>query len=396
MLKRYWRGLPWDGLGWAGQKKILGSKGDDRLVASLRQWAAESWCRSKPLLLRDTLWLADRLLWPLAALNQSLAFAQAFKAVSARQLFRDCLMTGASPLEAHLWQRLYGTPHPLPARIAALLMLRLGDAAGHRLLADKLATARHLANIGVVFPALRALCRHGETIKLSDIAMLDGELFVKPRHGSGGHGGFALARVSGAWQMNQRLVTDAALLTRLTRLAQQDDLLLQERLLAAPDLADLMVDGRAPVLRLVTARLPGAAPFLHSAMLSIGLPGRDPRHFLDGTIYAPIDPGTGQMAAGLVLGEPENRIFKLGWNAAPLAGRTLPGFGDAVAIALRAMAALPPLALVHWDIIPTANGPVLLEGNSSGSWILACLPGLYGLDAGPLPPLLVHWMQAAS
>jgi len=46
-------------------------------------------------------------------------------------------------------------------------------------------------------------------------------------------------------------------------------------------------------------------------------------------------------------------------------------------------------------VVLTNTGPVLLEGNTSGNWILASLPGVYGLDAGPLAPILAHWMRTS-
>ncbi|WP_091438199.1 sugar-transfer associated ATP-grasp domain-containing protein [Ancylobacter rudongensis] len=303
-------------------------------------------------------------------------------------------MTGADPLEAWAWRALYGTRHPLPARASALLMARLGESAAHRLLADKLATAAVLGPVGIPFPALRGLCRKGEVLR--PLAEIDegGDLFVKPRHGRGGGGTFSLTRTGGTWQMNGRSVTASALLDRLSRAAEQDDLLVQERLVAAPDLADLVVHGRPPVLRVVTARYPGAAPFLHSALLSMGVPSSHPAHFLRGAVYAAVDPATGQLADGLSLGEPGERMTTLPWNGAPLTGRPLVALDGAVSIALRAMAALPPLPVVHWDFIPAVSGPVLLEGNTSGNWILACLPGLFGLEACPLTPMLASWRAA--
>jgi len=389
MLKRYWRGLPWDGLGWSGDPEPT--------LMGMRAWAAAEWRRTQPMVLRHGLWLADRTVWPLAAAVRSAGFARALglDAAATRRLLGDCLLTGAAPLEAHVWRSLHGGRHPLPARIAGLLLTRLGDPAGHALLADKLATADRLAPAGAAFPAMRAVYRRGEPIGPLPSAA-DGGLFVKPRHGHGGRGAFALIRIGDGWHTDGRSLPEPALRERLQRLSRQDDLLLQERLAAAPGLEDLAADGRAPVLRLATARTPGEPPFLHSALLTMAVPGRDPRHFLSGAVHAPVDPADGRLAPGLTLSAPGDRLSRLPWNAAPLAGRCVPGFAAAAAMALRALAALPPLPLVHWDVIPTAAGPVMLEGNSAGNWILATLPGAYGLDAGPLAPLLARWMPPGA
>lgn len=388
MLKRFWRGLPWDGMGWDGEDET------DPILASLRRRAAAGWRqRHVPPALRAPLWLADRITWPLAALARTQAYASAIGLPSAetRQLFRDCLLTGGNPMEVHVWRALFGGRHPLPARSVGRLLTALGTPEAHALLADKLATAEHLAASGALFPVLQRVLQRGETVSLALLDELEPDLFVKPRYGQGGRNAFALSRHGEGWHIDGQLVEMSVLRARLEKLSRQDDLLLQEWLTAAPTLADLSADGRAPVLRLTTACLPGEAPFLHTALLSIAVPGQDPRDFRKGAIHAPIDPANGRLAAGLSLAAPAERLDRLGWNGAPLASRPVPWFQEASAMALRAMAALPPVPLVHWDVIATADGPILLEGNSAGNWILASLPGAYGLDAGPLAPILARW-----
>ncbi|MBU2089284.1 MAG: hypothetical protein KKB63_01850 [Alphaproteobacteria bacterium] len=389
MPRRIWRGLPWGGLGWGSTK--------DLVLSELRLWAAADWRRKLSPLLRMLLWLTDRFVWPLAALSRTLAFAgnQGLKPAETLRLYGDCLMSGGQPMEAHVWRGLYGSRHPLPARSAALLLTRLGDPAGHALLADKLATAEQLAMAGIKFPVLHSLYRRGATLAPALPFAGNAGLFLKPRHGQGGRNAFALTQQGETWHLDGRPITATALCERLQRLSRQDDLLLQEKLIADPDLAELVADDRAPVLRLATARLPGEAPFLQSALLTLAVPGRNPRHFLDGALHAPIDMADGRLAAGLSLARPGDRLAQLGWNGAILAGRPVPWFDEASAMALRAMREIPALPLVHWDIIPTGTGPVMLEGNSAGNWILANLAGAYGLDTCPLPPLLSRWMSVS-
>jgi hypothetical protein len=263
------------------------------------------------------------------------------------------------------------------------------------MLADKLATAEHLARAGLVFPALRGLIARGEPPDeaLLYTADLGTGLFIKPRHGHGGRGAFSLRREAGGWSLDGGPAMDwPAVRARLFRFARQDDLLIQERLTAPTEIGGWVAQERPPVLRVTTARLPEGTPFLHSAILTLAVPGRNPRDFLRGSIHAPVDPAAGRLAAGLSLSAPRDRLERIPWNGAALSGRTVPGFREAVAAALSAMATLPPVPLVHWDLIPTTRGPILLEGNSAGNWILTTLAGTYGLDAGPLPPLLARWL----
>jgi hypothetical protein len=351
-----------------------------------------------PLFLRPLLWLADRVLWPLAVLWPTAKFAKARRmdVIVAVRLYRDCVLTGAGPMDAHVWRCVFGEPHPLPARVNGLLMASLGDPEAHRLLADKLACADHLMRNNVTFPVLRGLYRQHREIDLPAAALVGPGLFVKPRHGCGGWGCFTLTRSEDIWCVDGWPVKPSNLRDQLAQLLRRDDLLLQEHLTAAPELADLTAEGRAPVLRLVTARHPGESPFLHSAFMTIPVPGRNPRHFLDGILVAPIDLASDRMVAALSLADPRRELQSLSWSGAPVSGRALPRLDDAVAMVLRAMTALPALPVVHWDIILTPTGPVLLEGNSAGNWILASLPDAGGLSACSLASILTRWLPART
>ncbi len=394
MRKAFWRGLPWDGMGWAARS----GPG----LPALRLSAAREWRAGFPLLLRPLIFLADRLGWSLAAFVRTVRFARAvrMRPRAALRLYGDCLASGGSPIEVHVWRALHGERHPLPARSAARLLSRLGDPAGHKLLADKLALAERLSAHGIALPPLHAHIPRGSAATLDLLDLLDDAgtgtgVFVKPRHGRGGAGGFAVTRSGTAWHVEGRPVPAARVLARLDRVLARDDALVQPRLVAADALADLAPHGHAPVLRLATAWLQGGAPFLHSALLMLVQPGQSPRDFLHGMVFAPLDPATGAVSHGICFARPRDRVERLGADGARLAGRRIPDFDAAVALALRAMAEVPPLALVHWDIIVTPSGPILLEGNSAGNWILATLPGLDGLDAGPLAPILEQWHAAA-
>lgn len=347
-------------------------------------------------MLRAIVWLADRVLWPMAAAGSVTQLARRLDGVRRAEVWRDCVRTGATPLEAHVWRSLHGSAHPLPARASALLTSRLGDGQAHQLLADKHATATLLSGVGLRFPGLVRLLERGEPINVPDVARWRGALFVKPRRGHGGRGGFALAGDGADWRIDGRRVSTSHLLQRIARLMLHDDILIQERLRASPDLADLASDDRPPVLRLVTTRLPDAEPVLHSALLTIGVPDRDPGHFLEGAVHVPINIATGRMTRGVALARPGARLDRLSWNAAPLTDRQLPDFDQAVEAALMAMRALPPLPVVHWDLIPTADGPVLLEGNTSGNWIIASLPERDGVAAYSLARVLAQWPAGAS
>lgn len=383
MAMRLWRSLPWDGQG-------LGRPIHPTL-SPLSRWASREWRRERAPSLRKVVGLTSRLLWCMAALCKAMRFSARVEGASFSGLYRDCLQTGATPIEAHVWRSLHATPHPLPARAAALLQSRLGAPEAHRLLADKLETATVLSGAGILFPELIGMVERGGPVALPLLTAVHRPLFLKPRHGHGHRHAFSLEPKGGEWLIDGRIISEPDLYTRLDSVLREDDLLIQERLRAASDLADLVVAGRAPVLRLVTARRPRAEPFLHSAMLTVGVPDRNPAHFLQGSVHVPVDGATGRMLRGLSFSRPDERLERLPWNASVLTGRPLPDFDRAVNAALIAMHALPPLPLVHWDVILTGSGPVFLEGNSSGNWIIASLPALEGETACDLADLLARW-----
>lgn len=387
MLKRLIRGLPWTGLGWSG--------GPDPDIGRVRSWAARERAALLPLPVRAVVPLADRLAWTVAAVAPTLRFARAAGLGPDRiiGIYSDCVRSGGRPLEVHVWRATHGGLHPFPARSAGLVLSRLGDPAAHAILADKLACAERLGPCGIAFPRLVARFRRGDPLDLHILerACAEGPLFLKPRHGHGGQGSFAVSRVDGSWSVDGRATPERELRARLSRTLRHDDMIVQERLESAAPLEDLSSDARPPVLRIATACLPGGRPFIQSALLVIPVPGRSTRHFLDGAIHAPVDMATGRLAAGVSLRNPASAISRLGWNGAQLTGRDVPGFQAAAELASRAMSALPPLPLVHWDMVLTADGPVLLEGNTAGNWILACLPERAGLSSTPPGPVLVAW-----
>lgn len=457
--------LPLDGLG-LGRSDALALRrwGRARLRDRLRRRGRAGW------LLAGLLPLLSPLLWAVAVPVLVAGFLRRRSLLSplpgpqAARLLADCWASGADPLECWLWRHWFSEHshsehphHPLPGRAAALVLPYLGAAADHQTLRDKQAMADRLAAAGVPVPPTLGLLSGGvlsggllsagllpaghpaDPAALPPVLRAEGpaRLFVKPRHGSGGVAAWPLDRLGpGLVRLNGRPPAPAA--EALGRLSARlgDDLLIQPRLTAAPDLAALCAagpedgvpeDGGLPVLRLTTARLPGQAPWLHSALLCLPVPGQPPRSFLRGHLYVPVDlgpspgadqsihrvvppgihpvmntlihtvipggPASGTLLPGLLLGQPQQRLEQVPWNGQPLAGQPLPHLEAAASAALRAMALLPGLPLVNWDIALTADGPLVLDGNTCGNWILTALPPP---GADTLLPLLLRWASAQA
>jgi len=356
--------------------------------------ATTRWYRRRPPVLRPLLYVAGRAIWPVVALGRTIRFARALRLDrgATAQLYLDCVMAGGDPVDVHVWRNLYGERHPMPARSTTLVLSALGAAADHALLSDKLQLGQRLSEMGLSVPDVRTVWPRGAPPDLDGMTEAEGQadLFVKPRRGAGGRSAFSLKKDDEGWRIDGVSVDARTLIARLARLSERDDLLVQARLVTTESLADLACDGGAPVLRLTTSRGADGAPALHSAMMILARPGRNARNFLTGQIYAPVDPQTGTLVGGVLLASPDTLLEHREPGGPKIAGRSVPHFADAVRAALKAMAVVPTLPVVHWDIILAARGATLLEGNSAGNWILATLPGRYGLEREPLAAILAR------
>lgn len=389
---KLWRGLPWD-----GQGLFTSTTG---ALTGLRSWAAKRFWQRTPLWSRPLLIPVSRLGWAAASVVHVWAYArsQDLPRQLLPQLLMDCMRSGARPNEALIWRQFFipSGLHPLPGRAAGRVLSQLGSPAEHALLRDKKAAAERLARAGLPVPPLVMVIPRGQAVDLADpVWSLPGHLFIKPRRGSASRRTIALdVLAAGFYRINDASMIPAeSLRNRLSNMSlrEMDDLLVQTRLFAAPELADLVSSGTAPVLRLTTARNPGEAPFLHGALLSIDVPGEAPRHFIRGQVRVPINVVTGSMASGIWFLHPGVRYDHLPWNQAQLIDRSLSGLHKSVEIVLQAMALFPCLPLVNWDLILTPAGPVILEGNTGGDWILTNLSSLQQIETVDLAPLLRRW-----
>lgn len=387
-LGKVWTRLPYDGRG-------LGSPAEAELAALRRSAQSRFWKRI-PWWSRPVAIPLSRLAFLPAAAFRARRFSGALNLPFKirHRLLADCLWSGADPLDAFIWRQCVAPePHPLPGRATSAVLSQVGDTGERRLLSDKLAAAERLQQAGLPTPQLLSVLPPGGNVDPSSSPWCrPGALFVKPRFGCGSRGTMSVDVIApGLYRIGQRTPTDATGLQ--AALTAAGDLLVQTRLTATVCMSDLAESGTAPVLRLTTARRPGEAPFLHSALLSIDVPGEHPRNFIRGQIRIPVHPLTGRMGPGLWFLNPRERYGSLPWNGARLEGRALPGFQRSVNIALQAMSVVPGLPLVNWDLILSPDGPVILEGNTVGNWILTNLAAAHGMPAVPLIPLLKSWSE---
>ena len=265
----------------------------------------------------------------------------------------------------------------------------MGDRNQRIRLVDKVATAEAVRPFPVQMPRQLAVIEAGTVApELPDAT----EMFVKPRGGRRSRNAFSVVRIGqGAYWVDGARHDEAYVVARLRKAAADDDLLVQQCLTGIPEIADLNnTEGGAPVLRIVTACEPNGRPFLHSAWITIRVPGEAPGHPLRDALRAPISIATGTLLAGYWLGAQQMRFERSPWHQAQIAGRILPGFREAG----EAAQAFPGVPIIGWDVILTKDGPVVLEGNNGTDFILIDWAAEGAPDAVPLMQLLLRWAAA--
>lgn len=380
--------MPLDGRGWAWPP-------DERRL--LFKILARSIERRLPAPAAGLVLAAARVGWLPYAFREAWRFSsQPERRASFDSLFLDCLMSGARAREAWLWRELFGERIEFGNRTSSLLLALLGEPAGHALLVDKVAAAEALRAGGAPVPETLAVIGPGSTEEdLQPIRNAGIGLVIKPQKGFGAQG-LIMAEPFGAdrWRVNGVASSWEDFSARLR--GAGEPMLAQTRLYGARALAGFLEAERPPVLRITTARRPGGAPFFHCAYLSIPVPGNSPSNYLHKDIRALVDPVSGRLDAAVLFAAPWESLPAAPWNGAKIEGRVVEGVADAVQATVTAAAAVPPVPVISWDVVLTDTGPMILEGNTMGSWLLANFGRFRGRSAGSLLPVLAEWAAAAS
>ena len=387
LVRRFWDELPIDGSG------LLGPADPDarRLIAI----ATRHRLRTVPSAIRPVVIAVARLAWCVKAAWSVRAAARKFGFGAAESLrqYRDACLFGLHPKDAFSWRRTTTVRRPLSTQAFWMIQFSLGDRSQRIQLIDKQATAAAIEPFPVQMPRQLAIIEAGTlTPELPDAV----EMFVKPRSGRRSRNAFSIVRMeSGAYWVDGAPRDKAYVAARLRDAAADDDLLVQQRLTGVAEIADLgSIEGAPPVLRIMTACEPHGEPFLHSAWLSIRVPGEAISHPLRDALRVPIAIATGSLLAGYWLGAPPFRFERSPWHQAQIAGRILPGFHEAANAAVTAARAFPGVPIIGWDVILTRDGPVVLEGNNGTDFILVIWAAEGAPDAEPLMPLLLRWVAA--
>lgn len=249
-------------------------------------------------------------------------------------------------------------------------------------LADKRRFEARCRAAGLAQPETVAVVRRGSVEVCADPGGRD--LVAKPANGEGGEGVRILAAT----------VDRADLAHRLAGLG--GDWIVQARVVGPADLADISLNALSTV-RVVTILDETGAPEVVSATLRFA--SRIEAvvdNMKAGGLIAAVDLQSGALGpAWFGYGGDAHLCHPLTGGA--VAGRQVPQWPQVAALARRAhAAAFRDYALVGWDIAPSSQGPVLIEGNAKPGVLMPQRAAGRGLAQGRYGALLAHHLSVAG
>jgi hypothetical protein len=256
-------------------------------------------------------------------------------------------------------------------------------------LADKVAFAHRCAEHGIAHPALLATAEGG---KVTVLELPSGsEIVLKPNAGEGGSGVQVLDVPAAAHADNAAFAAFLAPYLKGTR----GTWLVQPRLVNHPDMAELAINALATV-RLTTMFDEQGQPEVVTSVLRFPSKAESRvDNIKAGGLMAPIDAATGMLGTAC-RGRGVEEFDTHPISGAPVAGRVLPYWSEAVALAKRAHSeAFSEYTLVGWDIALTADGPMILEGNGKPCLIVAQRAPRRGIGATRFGELMRYHLERA-
>lgn len=249
-------------------------------------------------------------------------------------------------------------------------------------LADKARFAERCRTTGLRHPETVATVRRGDVRILTFAG--NRPLVAKPVCGEGGDGLTILGRFA----------DHDGLVARLRQL--RGHYLIQPQIAVHPALAEIAL-GALPTVRIVTMLDEVGQPEVVSATFRCA---SDPAATVDnmkaGGLIAPVDLADGRLGTACFgYGGQDHDVHPV--TRAPLAGRRLPDWAAAIALVGDAHArAFADYALVGWDVAPTPDGPLLIEGNGKPGVLMPQRAARRGLGEGRYGALLAHHLATKS
>jgi len=244
----------------------------------------------------------------------------------------------------------------------------LGTRDSKRTLQNKVPFADHCHAHGVRTPAYlearegRVFHPGGEPAE----ALPKSDLFAKPNRGRGGRGAEKWHFDGTRWaQPGEAPLDEAALLAHFAELSRAEPYLIQPRLTAHTDLADLSGDVLTTVRMVTIVNEIGRCEATHAVFRMPNGPDARVDNFHAGGLAARVDIETGELGPGSDMGLRPNAAWHSShpYTGAPLEGRKIPFWKETLALARQAHDSLSDWTVIGWDIAICDDGPVIVEGN---------------------------------
>ncbi len=263
-----------------------------------------------------------------------------------------------------------------PAQLFTVISNNPSEAS--RMLCDKLVFHDRCVEHGIATPRIHMVFEDGHQQSAHGSTRLPAaNLFVKPLNGKGGNG-------AEAWNLTPQADYEGvkgerleapALYEKLRRESCGRPLLVQQRLENHPDLA-VTCGPTFATARIMTVVNESGRPEPVIAVFRMATGNAVVDNFHRGGLAAGVDLKTGELGSAIGLSPFSERTDIHPKTGLRFAGMRIPGWHQALRLAVRAHDAFPGRTVVGWDIGFTAVGPVVVEGNSSpGILMLQCATG---------------------
>jgi len=245
---------------------------------------------------------------------------------------------------------------------------------------------------------LTAAFRDGQRIS-GDGMLPTADLFIKRVFGKGGARAERWNWTGTGYRSTQGEECDAAgLLRHAADLSRSEAYLIQPAVNNHPDLADLTVGALATVRMLSCRDEKGGYEVTNASFRTSVNPKSPVDNIHAGGIAAPVDLATGRLGPASDLGKGP----RFQWHdrhpltGGQIAGRVLPYWPEAMALAVRAHTAFGEWVVVGWDVAILADGPKLIEGNKGPDVDLIQRPLRGPIGSARFGALLAHNLERSA
>jgi len=340
--------------------------------------------------------IIDGSCWPFLAFRQLRAVPAVMFDTAAQQAGRSrlrhflatwwfCARFGISPSDYHNYA-LHRTERRRQAgdflfareyhRIYARLFERADASEIHRT-DNKLDFCRLCALHGLQSPHILALAVDGafEFQEPRDGGAWNGDIIMKPQHGSNGSGFYRWQRqADGSYvgALGESMSTEN-ILAQVLSFSKQRPTLVQKRLVNDPQTARLS-GGALATVRVVTGRHANGEIEVIAAAVKMPVGNSLVDNYMRGNVLTQVDASTGLMLTGLYYYQHLVPIDRHPDTGEMFTGRPVPQWTDITRLAKAAHALVPSLAVVAFDVAPTTDGPVIVEANTRGDLSMVQYP----------------------